>query len=151
MVQCYHVETQHRLLGSRYQPHQEAIQTTYTATRETTLSLYTDSKRLVQCQQTIRPHTMLLNRMILSPHNHAQYMYRQQDELIQWGRIASTTCRSMINTYWSDTQQIHQTPYLIRKQRREEWDPTLWEIPHQPLAKCQKAHWGLCLWEIQLN
>ena len=32
---------------------------------------------------------------------------------------------------------------------REEWDPTLWEIPLQPLPKKHKAHWDANGWEVQ--
>ena len=38
------------------------------------------------------------------------------------------------------TRPIHQTPYLTHKRTREEWDPTLWEVPLQLLPKRQKAH-----------
>ena len=52
---------------------------------------------------------------------------------------------------WDASRQAQQTIYFIRKRPREQWDPTLWEVPLQPLPKQQKAHWDPNEWEIPLT
>ena len=50
--------------------------------------------------------------------------------------------------YWDASRQARQTGHLIRKRPREQWDPTLWEVPLQPLPKRHTAHWDPNEWEI---
>ena len=53
--------------------------------------------------------------------------------------------------YWEASKQARQTIYLMRKQPREQWDPTLWEVPPQPLPKRHKAQWDPNEWEMPLT
>ena len=47
----------------------------------------------------------------------------------------------MHTLYNIETHIIRQQLYLHRKRPREDWDPSTWEIPLQPLPKQQKIHW----------
>ena len=63
----------------------------------------------------------------------------------------TTRNRLKATLYWDASRQARQTIYFARKRTREQWDPTLWEVPLQPLPKRQKAHWDPNKWEIPLT
>ena len=48
------------------------------------------------------------------------------------------TYHNMLGMYQQDTRHMRQTMYLIRKQPREVWDPTLWEIPLHPFLNATR-------------
>ena len=60
-------------------------------------------------------------------------------------------CKHKTTQYWQTTRPARQTIYLIRKRPREHWDPTLWEVPLQPLPKRHKTHWDPNEWEVPLT
>ena len=81
----------------------------------------------------------------------AQYMWLQQERIMDLTCEAKTSYQQKTALYWHASRQARQTIYLIRKQPRAQWDPTLWEVPLQPLPKRQKAHWDPNEWEIPLT
>ena len=52
---------------------------------------------------------------------------------------ARHTYQTKRSTYHQHTKLIQKTRYMICKRPKEELDPTLWEIPLQPLVKYHKA------------
>ena len=81
----------------------------------------------------------------------ALYTLLQQERIIQLAQETAKSYRLKVALYWDASRQARQTIYFIRKRPREQWDPTLWEVPLQPLPKRQKAHWDPNEWEIPLT
>ena len=81
----------------------------------------------------------------------AHYMWRQQEHIVIMTQWFNDDCKQKTTQYRNTTRQARQTIYLIRKRPREPWDPTLWEVPLQPLPKRHKTHWDPNEWEIPLT
>ena len=81
----------------------------------------------------------------------ALYMWCQQKHLANMTQCYHDACKPKTTQYWQTTRQARQTIYLIRKRPREHWDPTLWEVPMQPLPKRHKTHWDPNEWEIPMT
>ena len=81
----------------------------------------------------------------------AHYTWRQQEHIMNLTQGFNNSCQQKTTLYWDASRQARQTIYLIRKRPREQWDPTLWEVPLQPLPKRHKAHWDPTEWEIPLT
>ena len=81
----------------------------------------------------------------------ALYIWLQQECLMQLMHETANSYQQKIALYWDASGQARQTIYLIRKRPREQWDPTLEEVPLQPLPKRQKAHWVPNEWKIPLT
>ena len=47
---------------------------------------------------------------------------------------------ALLALYNAETRPLHQPMYFQRKRPQEDWNPTLWRIPLQPLPKRHKAH-----------
>ena len=89
--------------------------------------------------------------MLLAHHmRQAHYMWRQQEHIMNLTQGFNDN-RKQTTQYWDASRQARQTIYLIRKRPREQWDPTLWEVPLQPLPKRHKTHWNPNEWEIPLT
>ena len=71
----------------------------------------------------------------------AHYIWCQQEHLANMTQCYHDTCTRKTTQYRHITRQARQTIYVIRKRPREHWDPTLWEVPMQPLPKRHKTHW----------
>ena len=52
---------------------------------------------------------------------------------------------------YPESLHLERQLYLHRKRPRENWDPTLWEIPLLPLPKRHKTHWDPNEWEVPCN
>ena len=79
--------------------------------------------------------------MLLTDHNRqARYALHQQGRLTQLVQDTAKAYRLKASLYRDASKQARQTIYFARKQSREQWDPTLWEVPLQSLPKRQKAH-----------
>ena len=90
--------------------------------------------------------------VLLTHHTqHALYTWLQQERIIQLAHENAKSYRLKTTLYWDASRQARRTIYFIRKQPREQWDPTLWEVPLQPLPKRQKAHLDPNEWEIPLT
>ena len=90
--------------------------------------------------------------LLLTDHRRqARYALLQQGRLIQLAHDIAKAYRLKTALYWDASRQARQTIYSARKRTREPWDPTLWEVPLQPLPKKQKAHWDPNEWEIPLT
>ena len=81
----------------------------------------------------------------------AHYMWRRKEHILSMTQRFNNSCKQKTTQYWDATRQPRQTTYLIRKRPREQWDPTLWEVPLQPLPKRHKTHWDPNEWEIPLT
>ena len=81
----------------------------------------------------------------------ALYTWLQKERIIQLAQVTAKNYRLKAILNWEASRQARQTIYLRRKRPREQWDPTLWEVPLQPLPKRQKAHWDPHEWEIPLR
>ena len=84
-------------------------------------------------------------------HQQATYMWQQQTHLTAMAQYYQDACKHKTTQYWQTTRPARQTIYLIRKRPREHWDPTLWEVPLQPLPKRHKTHWDPNEWEVPLT
>ena len=81
----------------------------------------------------------------------ALYMWHQQKHLGNMTQCYQDACKHKTTQYWQASRPARQTIYLIRKRPRERWDPTLWEVPIQPLPKRHKTHWDPNEWEIPMT
>ena len=81
----------------------------------------------------------------------AQYTWLQQEHIMQLMHETENSYQQKTTLYWDASRQARHTIYLIRKRPREQWDPSLWEVPLQPLPKRQKAQWDPNEWEIPLT
>ena len=90
--------------------------------------------------------------VVLAHHTQrALYTWLQQEHIMQLAHETAKSYRLKTALYWDASRQARQTIYFIRKRPREQWDPTLCEVPLQPLPKRQKAHWDPNEWEIPLT
>ena len=90
--------------------------------------------------------------LLLTDHSRqARYAFLQQGRLIQLAHDTAKAYRLKIALYWDASRQARQTMYFARKRTREQWDPTMWEVPLQALPKRQKVHWDPNEWEIPLT
>ena len=80
---------------------------------------------------------------VLLAHHTQQALYTllQQEHVMQLAHQIVKSYQLKKALYWDASRQAGQTIYFTRKRPREQWDPTLWEIPLQPLPKRQKAQW----------
>ena len=81
----------------------------------------------------------------------ATYMWRQQTHLTAMAQFYQDACKHKTTHYRQTTRPVRQTIYLIRKRPREHWDPTLLEVPLQPLPKRHKTHWDPNEWEVPMT
>ena len=79
------------------------------------------------------------------------YMWCQQKHLASMTHCYHDACKHKTTQYWQTTRQARQTIYVIRERLRELCDPTLWEVPMQPLPKRHKTHWDPNEWEIPMT
>ena len=90
--------------------------------------------------------------LLLAHHmQQAHYTWRQQERIMNLRQEIKSSYQQKMTLYWDASRQARQTIYLIRKRPREQLDPTLWEVPLQPLPKRQKAHWDPNEWEVPLT
>ena len=78
-------------------------------------------------------------------------LYNHAVEWFSREQLEQHTHTTMYTLHNSETHMIRQQMYLYQKHPREEWDPSVWEIPFRPLPKRQKIHWDPMEWEIHLN
>ena len=81
----------------------------------------------------------------------AQYMWCQQEHLANMTHCYHDAYKHKTIQWWHITRQARQAIYLIRKRPREHWDPTLWEVPMQPLPKRHKTHRDPNEWETPMT
>ena len=79
------------------------------------------------------------------------YMWCQHEHLANMRQCYHDAYKHKTTQYRHPTRQARQTIYLIRKRPRGHWDPTLWEVPLQPLPKRHKTHWDPNEWEIPMT
>ena len=90
--------------------------------------------------------------LLLAHHmQQAQYTWLQQEHIMNLMHETESSYQQRTTLYWVASRQARRTIFLIRKRPREQWDPTLWEVPLQPLPKRQKVHWDPNEWEIPLT
>ena len=90
--------------------------------------------------------------LLLTAHSRqARYALLQQERITQLAQDTAKAYQLKETLYWDAFRQARQTIYFARKRTREQWDPTLWEVPLQPLPKRQKAHRDPNEWEIPLT
>ena len=123
----------------------------YDHAKHDTMRQYADTKMSLLSYERfaqLRTDTTLL----LTCHTQqALYTLLQQERIIQLAQETTKTYRLKAALYWDASRQARQTIYFIRKRPREQWDPTLWQVPLQPLPKRQKAHWDPNEWENPSN
>ena len=112
----------------------------YEQAKHDTATWYADAKTsLLTYKRYERMYTD--TNMLLDHHlRQAHYMWRQQEHIMNLTQGFNDNCKQKTTQYWDTSKQARQTIYLIRKRPREQWDPTLWEVPLQPLPKRHKAH-----------
>ena len=123
----------------------------YEQAKDDTGIRYADAKMLLLiCGRYRRLCTGSEKLLDLHP-GQALYMWCQQKHLANMTQCYHDTCKQKTTQYWQTTRPARHTIYLIRKQPRERWDPTLWEVPIQPLPKRHKTHWDPNEWEIPMT
>ena len=112
---------------------------------------YTDSKLLLMVNDRYWRLSAGTAKLLDLHHQQVTYMWRQQTHLTAMAQYYQDACKHKTTQYWQTTRPARQTIYLIRKRPREHWDPTLWEVPLQPLPKRHKTHWDPNEWEVPLT
>ena len=123
----------------------------YEQAKHDTVTWYADAKTsLLAYKRYERMYTD--TNMLLAHHlRQAHYMWRQQEHIMNLTQGFNDNCKQKTTQYWVAPKQARHTIYVIPKRPREQWDPTLWEVPFQPLPKRHKAHWDPNEWEIPLT
>ena len=67
-------------------------------------------------------------------HHQAKYMLQQHYELAHLQNTTAQTYQQKLALYMHTTKTTRQYMYFIRKRVRDDWDPTLWEVPISNLA-----------------
>ena len=112
---------------------------------------YADAKLLLLISDRYQRLTAGIEKLLDLHQRQAIYMWHQQKHLTNMTQCYHEACKQKTTQYWQTTRPARQTIYLIRKRPREHWDPTLWEVPLQPLPKCHKTHWDPNEWEIPMT
>ena len=122
-----HIETQHHtnaytaLCLERKQWYEQATHITMQQYANAKTSLLTHERFARLCADTT---------LLLTDHRRqARYAFLQQGRLIQLAHDAAKAYRQKTALYWDASRQAQQTIYFAKKQTREQWDPTLWEVP----------------------
>ena len=116
-----------------------------------TVTWYVDAKTLLLICRPYEKMCAETNKLLDHHLRQAHYMWRQQEHMVNMTQWYNDESKHKTTQYWHTTRQARQTIYLIRKRPREQWDPTLWEVPLQPLPKRHKTHWDPNEWEIPLT
>ena len=123
----------------------------YEQVKEDTRLWYSDAKLLLMVNDRYWRLSAGTAKLLDLHHQQATYMWQQQTHLTAMAQYYQDACKHKTTQYWQTTRPARQTIYLIRKRPREHWDPTLWEVPLQPLPKRHKTHWDPNVWEIPLT
>ena len=112
---------------------------------------YADAKLLLLIRGRYRRLCASTEKQLDLHQRQALYMWHQQKHLANMTQCYHDACKHKTTQYWQTTRPARHTIYLIRKRPREHWDPTLWEVPMQPLPKRHKTHWDPNEWEIPMT
>ena len=112
---------------------------------------YEDAELLLLISDRYRRSSAGTQKLLDLYQRQATYMWRQQKYLTNMTQWYHDACKDKTTHYWQTTRPARQTMYVIRKRPREHWDPTLWEVPLQPLPKRHKTHWDPNEWEIPMT
>ena len=112
---------------------------------------YADAKMLLLIRGRYRRLCAGTEKLLDLHLRQALYMWCQQKHLVNMTQCYHDACKHKTTQYWQTTRQARQTPYLIRKRPREHWDPTLWDVPMQPLPKRHETQWDPNEWEIPMT
>ena len=123
----------------------------YTAAKLATRSLYMGSATWVALNDRHRAHVRRSQDMTHTHHHYIQLLYNHAVEWFSRQQLEQHAYMTMHIIYNAATHLMRQQLYLYWKRPREEWDPSVWEIPLRPLPKRQKKHWDLVKWEIHLS
>ena len=123
----------------------------YVQAKHVTVMLYADTKTSLLTYKRYEKVCTETNKLLTHHSRQAHYMWRQQEHITTLTQEYNEHNKQKTAQYWDTTRQARQTIYLIRKRPREQWDPTLWEVPLQPLPKRHKAHWDPKEGEIPLT
>ena len=123
----------------------------YEQAKYDTVTWYADAKTSLLICSWYEKMCTETNKLLAHHLQQAHYMWCQQEHMANLTQWFNDECKHKTTQYWHTTRQARQTIYLIRKRPREHWDPTLWEVPLQPLPKRHKTHWDPNGWEIPLT
>ena len=123
----------------------------YEQAKHDTVKWYADLKTSLLTYERFERMCTDTNLLLAHHMRQAHYTWRQQEHIMNLTQGFNNSCRQKTTLYWDASRQARHTIYLIRKRPREQWDPTLWEVPLQPLPKRHKAHWDPNEWEILLT
>ena len=112
---------------------------------------YADAKLLLLIRDRYRRLSAGTEKLLDLYQRQATYVWRQQKHLTNMTQCYHDACKHKTTHYRQTTRPARHTIYLIRKRPREHWDPTLWEVPLQPLPKRHKTHWDPNEWEIPMT
>ena len=136
-------DTQTHMCQVRRQWYEQAKYDTVTWYADAKMSLLICGRYKKMCADTDK----LLDHHLQQAH----YMWCQQEHWANMTQCYLDACKHKTTQYWHTTRHARQKIYLIRKRPREQWDPTLWEVPLQPLPKRHKQHWDPNEWEIPMT
>ena len=123
---------------------------TYEAAKQTARQLYEDGFNYLRLTRRYTIHIQYYHQLQETLHRHLQWFYRPLKLWHQRLLVEQKAYRTKQELYTTETLPIRRQLYFTRKRPREEWDPTLWEIPLLPLPKRHKPHWDPTEWELPL-
>ena len=123
----------------------------YEQAKDDTRMWYAEAKLPLMINDRYRRLCAGTNRLLDLHQQQATYMWQQQTHLTAMAQYYQDACKHKTTQYWQTTRPARQTIYVIRKRPREHWDPTLWEVPLQPLPKRHKTHWDPNEWEVPMT
>ena len=91
------------------------------------------------------------NKLLAHHLRQAHYMWCQQEHMANMTQWFNDECKQKTTQCLHTNRKARQTIYLIRKGPREHCNPTLLEVPLQPLPKRHKMHWDPNEWEIPMT
>ena len=107
----------------------------YVQAKHDTVKRYADIKTSLLTYEKFEKLRTVTDLLLAHHMQQAQYTWRQQDRIMNLMQATKSSYQQKTTLYWDASGQARQTIYLIRKQPREQWDPTLSEVPLQPLPK----------------
>ena len=110
----------------------------YEQAKHDTVTWYADAKTSLLSYKRYERLCTETNKLLTHHLRQAHYMWRQQEHIVTLTQEYNDHSKQKTTQYWDASRQARQTIYLIRKRPREQWDPTLWEVPLQPLPKDTK-------------
>ena len=119
----------------------QTVETMYHTAKHVATTLYCDSTTVICLTHRYKQHLNKFQELYRTGQCYTQTILNHILDWVYREKLAAQAHQTRRTLYETVTRPMTQQLYLQRKPPREEWDPSAWEVPLQPLPKHHKAHW----------